>query len=329
VPQKLELEQTVLAISEGNAVKLGTIHDNRYVNRAGDTMTGPLDISATGEDTPPLRISNPDAGEALMVESEGDGIVVNAAAAGIRSTSETGSSFDASGTSRVAMEAFASGDGAAIGVFARASSPGGFGLISRAQSFEGTAKGIVAQSFADEGTALQAELRQTSSLATSTAFLANHFGGEGTIARFQGNSSDVYVIQKNGDAQLTGTHFAANHVNTSDARLKEDIAPLEEVLSKLEGINGVTFRFRDAGTGPTDPQVGLLAQEVQAVFPELVEERTDGYLGVSYGHMTAVLLEAIKEQQRLIEAQQEQINRLQDAIGGEHAAWPVEEEPAP
>ncbi len=99
-------------------------------------------------------------------------------------------------------------------------------------------------------------------------------------------------------------------MNTSDERLKEDITPVEDVLPRLEDIRSVRFRFRDRGDGPSDYQLGLLAQEVQAEFPELVQEREDGYLGVSYGHMTAVLLQAIKEQQQQIEALRRQVEDL-------------------
>ena len=280
VPQLLALDQTTLSISDGNAVKLGSIHDARYVNVGGDTMTDSLDITT---DRPNAR--------ALTVTAEGQGI--------------------------------------SIGMEVRSEGGSGFGLIGRATADDGGTFGVVGQSFSDEGTGMLAEIRQNRSLATSTAFVANHVGGAGTIARFKANSSDVYAIEKDGDATLTGTHFAANHINTSDERLKEDIKPLDNVLPRLEEIDGVRFRFRDTGDGASDPQLGLLAQQVQAVFPELVEERSDGYLGVSYGHLSAVLLEAIKEQQALIEAQQSQIDDLFRAVremadpGGRSAALPV------
>ena len=59
-----------------------------------------------------------------------------------------------------------------------------------------------------------------------------------------------------------------------------------------------------------DGRMQVVPEDVQAVFPELVEERADGYLGVSYGHMTAVLLQAIKEQQQQIEALRRQVEDL-------------------
>ena len=65
----------------------------------------------------------------------------------------------------------------------------------------------------------------------TTALIANHRGSSGLIARFQSNNGNVYAIQKNGNASLVGTHFASDHVNTSDARLKEDITPVGLVMT--------------------------------------------------------------------------------------------------
>lgn len=58
-------------------------------------------------------------------------------------------------------------------------------------------------------------------------------------------------------------------------------------------------------------RIGFIAQEVEQIFPELVfTNEVDGYKGVNYAEMSAVLVEAIKEQQTVIEKQQEEINSL-------------------
>ena len=61
-------------------------------------------------------------------------------------------------------------------------------------------------------------------------------------------------------------------------------------------------------------QIGFSAQEIQKVFPELVSQNKDGYLSVAYTNMTAVLLQAIKEQHEIIETQQKNILALQQNI---------------
>lgn len=79
----------------------------------------------------------------------------------------------------------------------------------------------------------------------------------------------------------------------SDRRIKRNIAPIEHALEKVHRMHGVTYtRTEDASQTPC---LGMLAQDVQRVFPEVVHETKDGMLGVSYGNLVAVLIEAIKE----------------------------------
>ena len=76
----------------------------------------------------------------------------------------------------------------------------------------------------------------------------------------------------------------------SDERLKSDIRPLQNTLSKIDKIRGVTFKWNESeGT-----QVGLIAQDVEKVFPELVSEN-EGYKGIDYMRFAAVLVEGVKE----------------------------------
>eukprot|EP00741_Cyanophora_paradoxa_P001480 tig00000492_g1432.t1 len=75
----------------------------------------------------------------------------------------------------------------------------------------------------------------------------------------------------------------------SDARLKEDIQPIEGALTKVEAMTGVTFRNRAAGEAGRR-RMGLIAQEVQEVMPEAVLEHPDGYLSLAYGNLCLVTL---------------------------------------
>jgi len=58
-------------------------------------------------------------------------------------------------------------------------------------------------------------------------------------------------------------------------------------------------------------QLGFIAQEVEAVYPEMVNTDENGFKSVDYSKMTVVLLEAVKEQQQLIESQDERIRKLE------------------
>lgn len=81
----------------------------------------------------------------------------------------------------------------------------------------------------------------------------------------------------------------------SDARLKTDIQPITSPLDKVLALRGVTFNWNsDSGFGD-GTQIGLIAQEVENVLPELVNTSSDGYKSVEYGNLVAVLVEAIEE----------------------------------
>jgi len=91
----------------------------------------------------------------------------------------------------------------------------------------------------------------------------------------------------------------------SDAKLKTNVNTIENALNTVQQLRGVTFTRIDDGRN----SLGVIAQEVQKVLPELVNE-TDGTLGVAYGNMVGLLIEAIKEQQAQINDLQNQINDL-------------------
>jgi hypothetical protein len=90
----------------------------------------------------------------------------------------------------------------------------------------------------------------------------------------------------------TGTLAATNVNSTSDANLKENIETIVGSIDILKDINGVRFVWKDLGT----PSVGVIAQDVEKVLPELVSERDDtGTKSVNYNGLVGVLIEAVKE----------------------------------
>ena len=104
---------------------------------------------------------------------------------------------------------------------------------------------------------------------------------------------------------ITGTTINGGTFNTtSDIRLKENIEDITDAVAKVEGLRGVYFTMI---ADPTRRHVGLIAQETADVLPEAVVRRSDDTLGVEYGNIVGLLVEAIKEQQR-------QINELKAMI---------------
>jgi hypothetical protein len=98
----------------------------------------------------------------------------------------------------------------------------------------------------------------------------------------------------NGDIRATGDIYA---LASSDKRLKENIIPISNPMDKIKKIGGYTFNWNGVSNKPKHIQeVGVLAQEIQDVLPEVVKEKGDGYLGVDYEKIIALLIEGIKEQ---------------------------------
>ena len=104
-------------------------------------------------------------------------------------------------------------------------------------------------------------------------------------------------------AYVTGALYATGDVvGSSDRRLKKNINTIENGLAKVEKLRGVTYEWKDTkesgseGNNVTPERMGVIAQEIVDIVPEVVthDKENDRY-GVSYGHLTGVLIEAIKE----------------------------------
>ena len=116
--------------------------------------------------------------------------------------------------------------------------------------------------------------------------------------------SDAFVVRFNGNATLSG-----DLTINSDERLKDNIQPLGSTLNKLHQIEAKTYSLKK--DEEHTPKIGVLAQEVQAVFPELVTEGVDGILSVNYQGLVPVLINAINEQQLKMSEQDAKIAALE------------------
>ncbi len=148
--------------------------------------------------------------------------------------------------------------------------------------------------------------------------------GGGTLATSLKNTGGPLILQSgNQDVGIgTVTPNSRLHVNgticqdtdgngscdgtvSSDVRLKRNIVTLTGTRPKVRALRGVTFEWRDdvypAKHFGHGKQIGFVAQELEQVYPELVYEDAQGYKMVDYQKMTAVLVEAIKEQQTEID----------------------------
>lgn len=123
--------------------------------------------------------------------------------------------------------------------------------------------------------------------------LGSQVGGAGTRRM---------TINNSGNAVFTGTVSAVAYSSTSSARYKKNVETLTKASQAVEKLRGVRFDWKDNGK----QSIGLIAEEVAKVFPELVEFDKGQANGVNYPALVAVLVEALKEQQAKIDTAKEQ-----------------------
>ena len=135
----------------------------------------------------------------------------------------------------------------------------------------------------------------------STKFQTTNTGisvtGEGV---FTGNISGSSV-SSSGDILADGDVVA---YNSSDMRLKNNLQVIEGALDKIDGINGYEFDWNDKSPGWAQKRghdVGVVAQEIEKIHPEIVEERKNGYLGVDYKRLVPLLIQSVKELKQEVE----------------------------
>ena len=113
----------------------------------------------------------------------------------------------------------------------------------------------------------------------------------GGNAQFLGNISGSQ-IEASGDVIAFGS---------SDRNLKDNIQPIENPLEKMDKIGGYTFVWNNKQSTYQGKDVGVVAQEIQEVLPEIVSGRANGYLGVKYEKIVPLLIESIKELKKEVE----------------------------
>jgi hypothetical protein len=109
-----------------------------------------------------------------------------------------------------------------------------------------------------------------------------------------------------------GTYTTSGWIHTSDMRLKTNVVSVSDALSKVMDLNGVYFNWKK--TPDTDHQIGFLAQEVEKVLPEVVVKDAAGNYGLAYGSITALLVNAMKEQQQQLVEKDKKMEELVNEI---------------
>jgi trimeric autotransporter adhesin len=119
------------------------------------------------------------------------------------------------------------------------------------------------------------------------------------------NATDTGALVVTGGVGIGGALNVGGDVvayASSDERLKDNIELISNPIEKVQSLKGVTWDWNDNADELQQslPNVGVIAQDVEKVLPELVTDRDNGYKGVDYAKLTGLLIEAIKEQQKEI-----------------------------
>jgi len=127
-----------------------------------------------------------------------------------------------------------------------------------------------------------------------------------------GTSNPTQALQVAGNIYATGT------ITPSDARFKKNIIPIQQPLKKLQQLNGVTYNYRSEEFPdmkfPAITQVGLIAQDVEKVFPQLVYTDDKGYKAVDYVKLIPLLIETAKAHEKEQAIFQQTIHKQQQEI---------------
>ena len=229
--------------------------------------------------------------------------------------SDNSSSTSATGTSAVAMGGGTTASGShstAMGLATTAS-----GLASTAMGRSTTASGGDSTAMgrnttaSDYGLVAIGQYNSSGSSVTNNAISFSTSNTAFVIGNGTNNSnkSDAFKVMFNGDTTVSNDLTVSGDVNiSSDARLKSNIVSLGSTLPKLLLIDGKSYEMKGK------QKIGVLAQEIKEVFPELVSEDDNEMLAVNYQGLVPVLINALKEQDKIIKTQEERLSKIEEVL---------------
>ena len=238
------------------------------------------------------------------------------------STSATGTHASAIGNGTTASGGYstAMGNGStasgiystAMGYYTTAS-----GAVSSAMGYQSTASGQSSTAMgwsttaSDFASLVIGQFNSSGSSVTNNATSFNTANTAFVIGNGTNNSnkSDAFKVMFNGDATVSNDlTVSGDVVISSDARLKSNIVSLGSTLPKLLQIDGKSYEMKGK------QKIGVLAQEIKEVFPELVSEDDNEMLAVNYQGLVPVLINALKEQAKIIKSQEARLTNIENLI---------------
>ena len=150
-----------------------------------------------------------------------------------------------------------------------------------------------------------------------------HDSGDSVMSMFYfDGGSTIYFGRNIGWGQCNinvpaGVYAGAFYYN-SDRNLKDNIVPLDRALEKVTQLQGVSYTWKETGR----QGIGLIAQEVEKIIPEVVDESVSvnekneekTIKNINYGHLVGLLIEAIKDLNKVVEKQNQRIEELEKIV---------------
>src|SRR5690554_6413115 len=141
-----------------------------------------------------------------------------------------------------------------------------------------------------------------------------------TVLRlFSSDSSSKLLMSRNNGDYYEFWHsgnLTPPEGQSSDIRFKTDIDSIQDPLKKVSSLKGISFNWKHSGFPdrhfPEGRHIGVIAQEVEKILPEVIRTDKDGYKSVAYDKLSAILIEAVKEQQKIIERQENKIDSIKN-----------------
>ncbi|MEN2416402.1 tail fiber domain-containing protein [Flavobacterium mesophilum] len=131
---------------------------------------------------------------------------------------------------------------------------------------------------------------------------------QGTNRGFVFRNGTTAIASINADGLRTSSDIIA--FSSSDERLKDNVKKIVDPLKKLSLINGYTFDWNDKQSSYAGNDVGVIAQEIEKVMPQIVTTRDNGFKAVKYEKIVPLLIEVCKEQQAQIDDLKQLVNKL-------------------
>ena len=174
-----------------------------------------------------------------------------------------------------------------------------------AAATDATTKADAALASAEAKDVVRASAAATDATTKADAALASALAADANTTYTAGNGLTLTGTEFTMSGAYTGNFTATGDVTAySDIRFKHDVKTITNAVDTVNNLRGVMFHKDNRNS------TGVIAQEVEAVFPEVVHTNPEGLKSVAYGNIVGLLIEAVKEQQIQITSLKEEINNL-------------------